>query len=233
MVLKEIGDPAEASWLAGVFETIVIPGVRVARPIRSSDGRWVVSGWSAQRHLAGAFAPRHADIKRVADSVHSALADLAEPRFLRTRDDLHSWADRLSWGEVDDHEGRLGAGHGAGLFGDLAAGRQRVNLPNQVVHGDLFGNVLFAGDAPPAVIDITPYWRPAAWSLAVVAVDALEWGGAPIEVLDDWATGPSWLQLVRRAALFRLAATLADPRTTPEAMVRSLALTERIARLVG
>jgi len=40
------------------------------------------------------------------------------------------------------------------------------------------GNVLFADASPPAVIDFSPYWRPAGLALAVAAVDALMWGGA-------------------------------------------------------
>jgi len=32
---------------------------------------------------------------------------------------------------------------------------------NQLVHGDLYGTVLFIGTAAPGITDITPYWRPA------------------------------------------------------------------------
>ena len=38
--------------------------------------------------------------------------------------------------------------------------------------------MLFADASPPAVIDFSPYWRPAGLALAVAAVDALMWGGA-------------------------------------------------------
>ncbi|MEP6979840.1 MAG: hypothetical protein ABJA16_03655, partial [Nakamurella sp.] len=41
VVLKPTTDAAEASWLAGIFEQLWVPGVRIARPVRSSDGRWV------------------------------------------------------------------------------------------------------------------------------------------------------------------------------------------------
>ena len=87
---------------------------------------------------------------------------MPEPRFLRERTDLYSWADRLAWGEIDDADGRTGSGHGATAVRRRwppVAGRSTCR--SQVVHGDLYGNVLFAGIAPPAVVDITPYWRPA------------------------------------------------------------------------
>ena len=228
VVLKPVVDPAEASWLATACEQVHVAGVRLARPVRSSDGRWVVSGWSAHRFVTGSPAPRHDDILATGIALHDALATVPEPKMLRDRTDLHSWADRLSWGEIDDVDGRIGTGHGARLFTEFAAGRRPVDSPNQVVHGDLYGNVLFAGSAPPAVIDITPYWRPAAWAAGVVAVDGLAWGGAPIEQIADWDQWPHWRQLVRRALLFRLAVSLAHPRTPPSDLVTMLSTAERI-----
>ena len=132
-MLKAVGDPAEASWLANTFEQLDVPGVRLARPVRSSDGRWVVSGWSAQRFVSGSPAARYDDILSAADSLHEALAGVSEPRFLRERTDLYSWADRVSWGDIDDDDGWTGSGHGARLFAALAEGRRPVNARSQVV----------------------------------------------------------------------------------------------------
>jgi hypothetical protein len=73
-----------------------------------------------------------------------------------------------------------------------------------VVHGDLCVNVLRAGDRP-GVIDWPPYHRPRAWALAVVAADAIRWEGLDAELLDAWGEGPSWLQLVLRAIVYRVA----------------------------
>ncbi len=226
-VLGSVDDPAEASWLASTFEQLQVAGVRLARPVRSSDGRWVVSGWTAHRFVSGSPAPRHDEIMRTAIAVHAALEPFPEPRFLRDRTDLRSWANQVAWGEADD-QGRIGSGHGARLFEALAAGRRRVDLPSQVVHGDLARNVLFAGTAPPAVVDFAPFWRPATWAAAVVAVDSLAWGAAPIEFLTDYSHLPEWPQMLRRAVLFRLAITLAHPLTPPDELVTVLSTAERI-----
>lgn len=43
------------------------------------------------------------------------------------------------------------------------------------MHRDLTGNVLFSRSLPPAVIDISPYWRPPAYAEGVVVADALCW----------------------------------------------------------
>lgn len=227
-VFRPVDDPAQASWLASVFEQRPVPGVRIARPIRSTDGRWVVSGWTAHRFVSGAPAPRFDEARQAGQALHAAVADVSEPRFLKQRTDLHSWADRLAWGEVLDTEGRLGHGHGATTYRELAAQRRPVHAPGQLVHGDLHGHVLFAGNAAPAVIDIAPYWRPAGWAIGVLAIDAITSGGAPIDVLADWADGPDWPQLVRRAALFRLAVSLAHPRTAPTELIAILSTAERM-----
>jgi len=228
-VLKPVRNPAEASWLATTFEQLEVPGVRLARPVRSSDGRWVVSGWSAHRHVPGKPAPRQDEILSAATALHRAIAELPEPRFLRERTDLHSWADRLAWGEVEDDDGRIGTGHGARLFADLAADRREVRTVSQLVHGNLFNKVLFDGDASPAVIDMTPYWRPVGWAVGVIAVDALAWGEAPIEITTDWRRWRDWPELLRRALLFRLAVSLAHPLTPPSELVTMLSTAERIA----
>lgn len=228
IVFKPVDNTAESSWIAATFEQLRISGIRVARPVRSSDGRWVVAGWSAQRYVSGRVEPRYNEIIETSLILHEALAGVANPRYLRDRHDLYSWADRLAWGEPASGEWSLGDGHGARLFQELAIGRKSVDLPRQVVHGDMFGNVLFAGSAPPAVIDITPYWRPAVWSAAVIAVDALSWGGAQTELLQDWADLPEWPQMLLRALMFRLAVSLSHPRSTPSSLVEMLSAAEVI-----
>lgn len=90
IVVKPVAEPAQASWLAGVLEHRSVPGVRIARPIRSTDGRWVVSGWTAHRYVSGSPAPRFEEMLRAGRALHIAVADVDEPRFLRDRKDRKS-----------------------------------------------------------------------------------------------------------------------------------------------
>ena len=97
-------------------------------------------------------------------------------------------ADRVAWGEQP-----LPPDAGPQLQ-ELARARRAVHLPSQLVHGDLTGNVLLADGLPALVLDLSPYWRPAAYATAVVVAD-----GGPEEL----GHGPDWAQLVLRARLFR------------------------------
>jgi len=228
IVLKPSRDAAQTAWLSSTFDQLRVQDVRIARPIRSSDGRWVVGGWSAQRFVSGRPAPRFDDIITTAAHLHDCMADLPRPQFLGKGTDLYSWADRVSWGEEAIVATDFDSGHGGRLFAGLVAGRRPIALRHQVVHGDLFGNVLFAGSAPPAVVDLVPFWRPPEWAAAVVVVDALSWGGAGEELLERWSHLPEWGQVLRRAVLFRLAVSLAHPRTTSESLVNVLSAAEII-----
>lgn len=228
VVLTPVSDHARATWSAGVRESLEVEGVRVARPIRSTDGRWVVSGWSADTFLAGEPEPRHDEVVQVAGRLHAATAELACPRFLapaaRAADtDVLALADRASWGEeLEPFTTTPGPAAAldppsVALFRDLARARRRVQASPQVVHGDLFGTVLFAGSADPAIVDLTPYWHPASWAAAVAVVDAVAWGGADEGLVDRWSEQADWSQVLLRAVLFRLAVHTLHDRSTPEA----------------
>jgi hypothetical protein len=86
----------------------------------------------------------------------------------------------------------------------LEASLAPVNAPSQLIHGDLTGNVLFADPEPPAVIDLSPYWRPVEFASAIVVADALVWEGAEAAELRSAFDIDSFGQLLARALLFRI-----------------------------
>jgi len=73
-----------------------------------------------------------------------------------------------------------------------------------VIHADLANNVVFHPDLRPGVIDVSPFFRPAAYADAIVVADAIAWSGGPEELAERFLRrhGP---QLLLRAILFRVA----------------------------
>lgn len=119
-------------------------------------------------------------------------------------------ADRIAW-----EEGPMppGATREDAALRRLVAARRPIATPPQLVHGDLTGNVLFADDAPPAVIDFSPYFRPPGYALGVVIADAVVWHGATLDLLGAVAGRPDMGQCLIRALLFRhVTAILLDRR---------------------
>ena len=108
-----------------------------------------------------------------------------------------------------------GAG-GCSTSSSAPAGRCR--WPSRWYTATLFGNVLFAGSAPPAVVDLALHWRPAEWAAAVIVVDALAWGGADDGLADRWAHLPQWPQVLLRALLYRLAVNALHPQATEQSL---------------
>ena len=123
----------------------------------------------------------------------------------------------MAWGERDPGSVLATApGSLGGQLRSLLAALRPVRLPSQLIHGDLGGNVLFADGEPPAVIDFSPYWRPAGLALAVAAVDALMWGGASPAALDELDGEPELDQLLARALVYRLVTEIVFRRGDPD-----------------
>jgi uncharacterized protein (TIGR02569 family) len=186
----------ELAWRATLVSD---SGIRLARPLPSRAGRYVARGWMASRFLAGEHRPRSwLQVIAAGDTLHAALAALPRPSSLDARSDPWAIADRLAWdeavptGPTDTVERRLGSL------------RRPVPLASQLVHGDLTGNVLFADGLPPAILDLSLYWRPTDYATAIVVVDALTWEDATVADVEP-VLGRAWFgQLLIRALLFRL-----------------------------
>jgi uncharacterized protein (TIGR02569 family) len=203
LVFKPGGGPVHA-WLGEALVDVMPDRVRIAPPVRTLHGSWACAGWSATRWVDG----RHPDLSATSTWVrileagrefHRAVAHLPRPACVDARQDWWAIADRAVWGEQAFR-----------FRPELAATARRVTAAleplgsPQVVHGDLTGNVLFHPTLAPAVIDISPYWRPLAYAEGVVVADALCWHGANAGLLVQ--AGVS-VPAVARALLFRMATT--------------------------
>jgi uncharacterized protein (TIGR02569 family) len=202
LVLKPTDDPAEWAWLGEVLPTIRTDGFRLAPPVRARDGSWVVDGWCAQPFVAGEHAERWADVISAGERFHEATAGLARPAFLDARTNPWSRGDRVAWEELDPPVAHP-------LLDRLVELRAPVDAPAQVVHGDLTENVLFHDELPPAIIDVTPYFRPTGFASAVVVGDAVRWRNAdPSSFVARAARDDAFPQLFVRAVIYRLVTSL-------------------------
>lgn len=229
VVLRKVSDRAHAVWLARTLAALDAPGLRIARPLNTTDGRWVMGGWAAARFVSGRPENRPDDTVLTAIKLHRAMADLSEPDFLAGRQGIAADAERVAWGEVDVE---LDEAKGGRWFEILAPARKPLSSRPQLVHGELFGTVLFDGDAPPGIVDLVPHFRPAEWGAAVAAIDAVAWGGADMTLLHRWSYLPDWSQLLLRATLFRLAYHARHPGSADVEATRLRAAAAEVSELL-
>lgn len=190
----------ELEWQGTVLDAVRADGFRVTRLRRARDGAALVGGWCAWEYLEGDHeARRWAEVISVGERFHAALAGVSRPALIDARTDHWAIGDRVAWGELPATR----FAHVKHLPRLLDALRP-IDAPSQLVHGDLTGNVLFADDLPPAVIDFSPYWRPTAFASAIVVGDALAWEGADESLLDAVAHVDDFPQYLLRALIYRI-----------------------------
>jgi uncharacterized protein (TIGR02569 family) len=203
VVLKPVDRPVEMlAWERQVLADVPTTALRVAPPMLSVDGALVVDGWYAAPFLEGDHRPRSwPEIIRAGQRLHEAIRDARRPAFLSARTDPWSIADRVAWEELPlpDTAGPIER--------RLAIARRAVDtMHSQLIHGDLTGNVLFADGLPPAIIDLSPYWRRPDFGSAIVVADAIVWEGGGASLIAEIADSDDFGQLLIRALIYRIAA---------------------------
>jgi len=201
LVLRPFGEgEAPLAWQADVLGSITQVDFRVGVPRPTVGGDFVCQGWCAWQFLEGAHEERRwGEIIATGERFHRAIKDVPGPAFVAQRTDDWAIGDRVAWGELP-----------ADQFTDsehlprLIAVRRPLDANCQLVHGDLTGNVLFAEELPPAIIDFSPFWRPPAYASAIVVADALVWEGADESLLDAVAHVPRFPQFLVRALIMRV-----------------------------
>ena len=199
LVLKQIGDPVEADYIAVVSAALPM----VARPVQTDAGDWLAGGWGATEWIDAKPEPERWDeVLAIGEGLHAALKGLRPdwPDALAARTTPWAIADRVAW-----HEQPVPAELSAEVQASMARALELVpahdDRPVQVVHCDLAGNVLFPARGPGVVIDLSPYRRPVGFATAVAMLDQICWHGAPAERSDLIDPGD-----LARAAVFRIVA---------------------------
>lgn len=205
LVLSPGRDPAVTAWLAPVLARLAVAleddrrsGLRLALPIPARDGSVVVDGWAATR-----FEPDLRPcvdlevVRRAARLLHARLDERVrtpDPS-LAARTDRWAAAERMAFGEEP-----LGGDPAAvDLAARALAGCPPDDLPLQLVHADLAGNVLLDPAGAAFVVDFSPAWRSVAWAEAVCVLDSVLWHAAERSALAAVRT-----EDLRRALVFRV-----------------------------
>ena len=178
MVIAEA--PAHATWSPKLREKVTVPGVRVVRPVRTTDGRFTVAGYRASDFVEGE--PGHRVDEAIAAALRFDEAVAYFPAPALDRDDAWVRADRAVW-----------AAHPEYVKG------------GQLSHADFFGCCIFDGSLPPALTDIVPAEgpRPHGYSAALTLIDGLLADAVDDAVLNRWSHIPDLLFLCERALEYR------------------------------
>lgn len=179
--------------------------LRIAMPIPARDGTWVVDGWAASRYEPGSRGCTDAGVVRATGALlHAEFAQTVVQWPLAAQPPRSRWdrAERTAFGDQALDPGEFTEPQTA--FAQELLDRCTADGfgEDQLVHGDLAGNVLLDAADVPVVIDVAPYWRPARWADAVCVLDLVMWSGADPALLRDLSGGS--LQAMLRAALFRV-----------------------------
>ena len=191
-----------APWLQEQLASIKENGFRIARPITSSTGTWIVEdGWSAVTFLGG----RPASSTDLPEVIAATQAMLMAVRYIPKHPLLD--CNTTPWGIA--HRACLQLERPKNvhtlLCSLIEAHYERlkpVELPEfRLIHGDLnLGNVIVSSGKPPGFLDFTPFWGPPELGLAILA----NWAGprrGNAEILPLFESIPNFQQMLLRASL--------------------------------
>lgn len=181
-VLKQVESDEEAGWIAELLISLKSQKTfSYPRPLRSVDDKWTVDKWTAWEYIPGKVLPggRYDEQFLVCDDFHKALKDVPKPDFIDKKDNSWSIADRVAWQEIEAKYDKKFMR----AIDEIQKRLRPIEVKNQLIHGDLLGNILFSKELPPAVIDYALYWRPAGFAKAIMIVDAIAWEGADVSII--------------------------------------------------
>lgn len=212
LVIKPVLEPEKYEWYAGLFEKYHFSEIKYSRPVRSLSGSFIEDGYGATEFLNGKFfAGKMREKIQASHAFNSHLKDIPKPAEFDSWKSPWTNAQDLAWGKCQMPED-----FNAKARSNLAAlfrFWKKIDMPVQLIHTDLSGNILFDGN-DPVIIDFTPGYFPKEYADVLLVSDSIAWFDEPVESLDLLALGDKvTFQLLLRAVLFRLSVSLFfDPR---------------------
>ncbi|MCK4541011.1 MAG: hypothetical protein KAU17_02135 [Spirochaetales bacterium] len=202
LVFKPIDDRERYSSNCGILLQIECSGFRLSMPQTSIYGDFVYKGWAATKfepgeHINGNWREK----LEIAGKFHGALKKLSNIDILKG-EDIWSKAHSIAWEETklpDDIDDGIQR-HLNILFTNY----RKLDYINQIIHGDLCGNILFHKDHEPLIIDFSPSLRPREYAESILIADAIAWENAPVSIIELLPVSIKYKQMLLRAVNFRL-----------------------------
>lgn len=221
-VVMPVVQSDNASLSAKLRDHIKPDHVRLARPVRATDGRYVVSGWRASTFEAGTpQAGRVDEIVLAGLRLADALAGEKIPPFVQSPitgawSDKHIFvvADRAAW--ADDPAAVLALGMDGAEVATPAVEQALklaarilplvppIDAPDQLGHADMLATTLFAGSSDPVVTDIVAVAHPHGYTAAQAIVDGLLADAVDPGIIGRFASIEHLMALLLRALLYRI-----------------------------
>ncbi|KAE9375994.1 phosphotransferase family protein [Stipitochalara longipes BDJ] len=227
-VFKPADDDTEAQWLSELATKLLIrssASYRLSKPLAvfGQPCTFVFDRWTASSFLPGATeqSGNFEEILQVSRAFHADLAEVIyeKPVAIAGRSNRWCEADAVTWEEkkledVPDVDQEILAQLDP-ILKKLVLARKSLpeSVKPQLIHADLAGNVLFQADPrePPAIIDLTLYWRPARYAEAIIVADGLTWDGKGHGLIQFYGMDELGKQMLLRALYWRCLTWAIEP----------------------
>jgi hypothetical protein len=202
IVLKPTNNENYSNWLAQTFNSLPTSDiVRFPRPVNSMQQEFVHDGYVAWTFLKGEHMKGNYKEKLQASvEFHKFLKNVPNPGFIGTSQDSWATGDLASLEKLDFNYDKAFMD----LYDQIKPHLKTMDLPSQLVHGDLTNNFLCDPVLPPAIIDFYLIWAPNGFAEGLMLVDAIAWEDPKQEELEVFKTIKNIEQFAWRGALRRI-----------------------------
>lgn len=212
IVFSQVPYPDRAGWSARIRENLQPHGLRIVRPIRSTDGRFVNDGWRANTYVVGVLTKRVDETVVAALRLDEALAKVEVPESFAQvdRNNVFSIADALAWSsdplaQIDNLDPMVPAHETAiALVPKIVSHVHPISASRQVTHADMFATTIYAGNNAPTVTDIIGVAHPQGYTAAQTIVDGLLFEAVDQQIIHRFEHIPHIRQLLLRSVLYRI-----------------------------
>jgi len=203
-ILKPISSEEEVDWCATTIEKLPQDTFRIPKYLKTTDGKYSVEGWCVLEFIKGQHLEAHWEEKiAVCRGFNNLLIGLSKPDFILKRTNPWAIADKMVFEKIPlSYDPRMEE-----YVVEVQKYLKPIDVEEQIIHGDITGNMLFADGELPGIIDFTPNWKAKEYALAILVVDAITWENADETIFNLIKDEQDIFQLLLRAAFFRTLVT--------------------------